>query len=65
VSVLLGYGHVRADGLVLPVHQHPQAELVLRDLEVVGNSRFEGGIGLRLEDAELRKFGSWQVFVVK
>lgn len=43
---------IRSDGLVLTVDEHPEADLVLVVVEVMGDATLENAVGLLLEDAE-------------
>jgi hypothetical protein len=56
---------VRPNGLVLPVHQDPEANLALGEIEVLRYSDFEDAVSFLLEDPERRKLGRRPVLLVK
>ncbi len=64
-SVRFGNRYIRSDSLILAVHQDPKAEFILRNLEVIRYTGFKGGVGLSLENTELRELGGGKVFVVE
>jgi hypothetical protein len=56
---------IRPDGLVLPVDEHPEPDLVLLVLEEVGYPSFKRGIGFGFENTERMKFGRRPILVVE
>ena len=52
VGLVLRDGRIRAHSLILPIHEHPQSDLVLIVLEKLGYPSFKRGVGLRLENTE-------------
>ena len=52
VLLVLRYMRVRAHGLVLPIDEHPEPDLVVRVAEELGYPSFKRGVGLRFENTE-------------
>ena len=46
---------IRADSLVLTVHQDPETNLILRKVEVVCDTGLEGTVRFLLQNAETRQ----------
>lgn len=56
---------VRSDSLILPVDEHPKANLVLVVVEVVGDATLEDAIRFLLQNAEARQLGWRPILLVE